>query len=158
MLYALFVGSCLWPSRVTFTASADMLGAYLTSPASRPSCAACPSACPRRALCVRRVPQCSHAYDACHAVLAVLASPCVMLHALMFLVLLVRDCLFQAILDVMPYSPAIHARSEFDLCHICGRTLAFCGVCSRVYARQTLRIGALRCLLSTCQTGVPSGN
>ena len=54
----------------------------------------------------------------------------------------------------MPCSPAIHARSEFDLCHICGRTLAFCGVCSRVYARQTLRIGALRCLLSTCQTGV----
>ena len=72
----------------------------------------------------------------------------------MFLVLLVRDCLFQAILDVMPCSPAIHARSEFDLCHICGRTLAFCGICSRVYARQTLRIGALRCLLSTCQTGV----
>ena len=40
---------CLWapvcgPSRVTFTASADMLGAYLTSPASRTSCAACPSA------------------------------------------------------------------------------------------------------------------
>ena len=61
----------------------------------------------------------------------------------MFLVLLVRDCLFQAILDVMPCSPAIHARSEFDLCHICGRTLAFCGVCSRVYARQTLRIGGI---------------
>ena len=64
----------------------------------------------------------------------------------------------QAILDVMPCSPAIHARSEFDLCHKCGRTLAFCGVCSWVYARQTLRIGALRCLLSTCLTGVPSGN
>jgi hypothetical protein len=65
---------------------------------------------------------------------------------MMFLILLVRDCLFQAILDVMPCSPAIHARSGFDLHHICGRTLAFCGVCSRVYARQTLRIGALRCL------------
>ena len=30
----------------------------------------------------------------------------------MFLILLVRDCLFQAILDVMPCSPAIHAHSD----------------------------------------------
>ena len=40
-----------------------------------------PQRVPRRALCVPRLSKCSLAYDACHAVLAVLASPCVMLHA-----------------------------------------------------------------------------
>ena len=134
VLCALLVG--LWapacgPSRVTYTASADMLGAYLTPPASRTSCAACPSACP--------VVRC--ACRGCLSVPSRMSLPCcidcacfTVRHASCILKSMslpsgVIDRV-RATLDVMPCSPARHARYEFDLHHICGRMLAFCGVCA----------------------------